>query len=244
MPLGRGLKLPTGHQRAAIDYYTAVWLFKQLYKLVYSDQIFRVKQPLEIKVKQLQALLNRTLLFIPTFPQEYQNIIHSMFELIQNRLLVLRNMNEIGRELRENLSALSELYLFKSVHSYLDAFESRRGEEFNTLTKLQLPPPLEFSFLLRSDVVAEMNAAEPGSGGACSVQRDDSGHGENTPGNRGHACDRRRSAFGSCRRRGLKGREFGRWSGHRGVRRVDFARLEVISAFLRLRLQRRVRSSY
>ncbi|MAD61534.1 MAG: hypothetical protein CMH49_08495 [Myxococcales bacterium] len=153
--LGRGLRLVDSKRASQIDYYSALWLLNLLHSLVNSDDLLRSPKDLPLKIEQLNTLLKRIGKILRPFAGEEQIIIERLFDKTFKRLFALKAMGVEGHDILGGKGTVDFESSFKKAEDYLNGLEAKRERELNALSWLNLPPNLEFSFLLNIEYMSE-----------------------------------------------------------------------------------------
>ena len=103
----------------------------------------------------MNILLKRIGKILRPFAGEEQIIIERLFDKTFKRLFALKAMGVEGHDILGGKGTVDFESSFKKSEDYINGLEAKRERELYALSWLNLPPDLEFSFLLNIEYMVE-----------------------------------------------------------------------------------------
>ena len=137
-----------------IDYYSTLWVLKNLHLLAHSDGLFiqrggegEARDGSHIGLTELVTLTRRFGRMLSSFSPEEQRVITRLYDLISARLHLLETFSPEELRSLEGQGEIDFHHTYNKVALYLDALEGRIARRLALIWRLGLLPRGDFMLL-------------------------------------------------------------------------------------------------
>jgi hypothetical protein len=149
--VGRGVHLRGADPRPIIDYYSALWVLRNLHLLAHADGLFMEREGGEGEprgcLERLSALTRRFARLLRSFSPEEQRVVTRLYDQVSARLHLLETLSPEELRSLEGQGAIDFEHTYRKVTRYLDSLEERVERRLALLWRLGALPAGGFALL-------------------------------------------------------------------------------------------------